>query len=339
MIIRENWPLKQLNTFGVDVYTGAFARITDPGDLIQLKDTWHFTDEKIFILGGGSNTLFIRNFDGLVVHNSIKGISVCEEDSDTAVVKAGAGETWNDLVNFCVEKKLGGIENLTLIPGSVGAAPIQNIGAYGQELKDTFYSLDAFEFSSVNFRKFSKDECKFGYRNSIFKNEVKNKFIITAVELKLYKYHKLNLGYKGLREEVEKTGNKKPGISDVSSAVEKLRRSKLPDPAIIGNAGSFFKNPVINTTFYEQLKRKISELDGIIVEENKIKISAGLLIEKCGWKGKRKGDVGTFPNHALILINYGNATGEEIFNFALEIQKSVENNFGISLEFEVNCIN
>ena len=338
MDIKNNYSLKSLNTFGVDVIATDYIEIKTINDLVKSIDNNEFSDHKIFILGGGSNTLFVDNFTGLVIHNSITGITIEEEDSETVLLKAGAGESWNDVVKFCVRKNLGGIENLTLIPGSTGAAPIQNIGAYGQELKDTFHSLEAFEISSRKTRSFTKNECSFGYRNSVFKNELKDKFIITSINLKLNKRPDLNIEYKGLKEELARLGIKHPGIKEVSTAIGNIRLRKLPSPDKLGNAGSFFKNPFVDELKFELLKRKFSDVNGNPTNNGIIKISAGWLIEKCGWKGKREGNVGVYPEHALIIVNYGNATGKEIFDFAVGIKKSVENEFGISLEFEVNCI-
>ena len=338
MTLKNNYPLKNLNTFGVDAFAKYFAEVKSINDLSDIFQNRDISNNKVFVLGGGSNTLFVDNYEGLVIHNSFKGISIEEEDSETIVLKAGAGEIWNDVVKFCVKRNLGGIENMTFIPGSVGAAPIQNIGAYGQELKDTFYSLDAYEISTGLLKTFIKDDCRFAYRDSVFKNDLKNKFVITSIKLKLNKRPDLNLEYKGLKEELESSGIKHPGIREISYAVEKIRRSKLPLPSELGNAGSFFKNPVIEKDKFEKLKMKHNDLSGNVVNDGKIKISAGWLIERSGWKEKRTGDVGTFPKHALIIVNYGNAKGNDIYSFAKEIKNSVENEFGILLEFEVNCV-
>ena len=338
MTLKNNYPLKNLNTFGVDAFAKYFAEVKSINDLSDIFQNRDISNNKVFVLGGGSNTLFVDNYEGLVIQNSFKGISIEEEDSETIVLKAGAGEIWNDVVKFCVKRNLGGIENMTFIPGSVGAAPIQNIGAYGQELKDTFYSLDAYEISTGLLKTFIKDDCRFAYRDSVFKNDLKNKFVITSIKLKLNKRPDLNLEYKGLKEELESSGIKHPGIREISYAVEKIRRSKLPLPSELGNAGSFFKNPVIEKDKFEKLKMKHNDLSGNVVNDGKIKISAGWLIERSGWKEKRTGDVGTFPKHALIIVNYGNAKGNDIYSFAKEIKNSVENEFGISLEFEVNCV-
>lgn len=338
MTLKNNYPLKNLNTFGVDAFAKYFAEVKSINDLSDIFQNRDISNNKVFVLGGGSNTLFVDNYEGLVIQNSFKGISIEEEDSETIVLKAGAGEIWNDVVKFCVKRNLGGIENMTFIPGSVGAAPIQNIGAYGQELKDTFYSLDAYEISTGLLKTFIKDDCRFAYRDSVFKNDLKNKFVITSIKLKLNKRPDLNLEYKGLKEELESSGIKHPGIREISYAVEKIRRSKLPLPSELGNAGSFFKNPVIEKDKFEKLKMKHNDLSGNVVNDGKIKISAGWLIERSGWKEKRTGDVGTFPKHALIIVNYGNAKGNDIYSFAKEIKNSVENEFGILLEFEVNCV-
>ena len=338
MTLKNNYPLKNLNTFGVDAFAKYFAEVKSINDLSDIFQNRDISNNKVFVLGGGSNTLFVDNYEGLVIQNSFKGISIEEEDSETIVLKAGAGEIWNDVVKFCVKRNLGGIENMTFIPGSVGAAPIQNIGAYGQELKDTFYSLDAYEISTGLLKTFIKDDCRFAYRDSVFKNDLKNKFVITSIKLKLNKRPDLNLEYKGLKEELESSGIKHPGIREISYAVEKIRRSKLPLPSELGNAGSFFKNPVIEKDKFEKLKMKHNDLSGNVVNDGKIKISAGWLIERSGWKEKRTGDVGTFPKHALIIVNYGNAKGNDIYSFAKEIKNSIENEFGISLEFEVNCV-
>ncbi len=338
MYIKYDYSLQHINTFKVNVSAKIYAEVKSVNDLIDICGSTEFKYHKKFILGGGSNTLFIENYNGIVVHNSLKGIGIEEEDSETVIVKSFAGENWNDVVKFCVQKNLGGIENLTLIPGSIGAAPIQNIGAYGQEIKDALHSLEAFEISSGNIKSFTKNECKFGYRNSIFKNELKNKIIVTSVKLKLSKRPELNIEYKGLKDALEKAGVKHPGIKEVSSVIEKIRSKKLPSPDKIGNAGSFFKNPIVDKSKFESIKKDYRDMTGNLVDEENLKISAGWLIEKCGWKGKRLGNVGTYPEHALIIVNYGGAKGKEIFDFALDIKKSVENQFGISLEFEVNCI-
>jgi UDP-N-acetylmuramate dehydrogenase len=338
MKIENNYSLKKLNTFGVNAFSKYYAEIKNVIELSEIIDTKEIIGQKLFLLGGGSNSLFVDNFDGFVIRNSINGISIEGEDSETVFIKAGAGELWNNVVRFCVQKNLGGIENLTLIPGSTGAAPIQNIGAYGQEIKDTFHSLEAIEIKSGTIKTFTKNECEFGYRHSIFKGILKNQFMITSVNLRLNKRPELNLEYKGLIEELERLGIKHPGIMEISTAVKNIRLRKLPLPEQFGNAGSFFKNPIVDKSKFELLKKRFNDIAAIPLAENALKLSAGWLIEKCGWKGKRINNVGTYPQHSLIIINYGDATGREIFDFAMQIKNSVENEFGISLEFEVNCV-
>jgi UDP-N-acetylmuramate dehydrogenase len=290
------------------------------------------------VLGSGSNILFTKDFDGLIIKLSAANIQIIEEDNDFVLVEAGAGVIWDDLVKYCVERNFGGIENLTLIPGTVGASPIQNIGAYGQELADTFESLNGVFIDSSEQKTFRKSECRFSYRSSIFKQELKNKFIITSIRLKLSKVPKTNTTYKALSDFLIKKGIANPTIKDISNAVAEIRRSRLPDPLEIGNAGSFFKNPVVSEENYRKLKNDYPEIISFPSESGKIKISAGWLIEKSGWKGKRVGDVGTSPDHALVICNFGSATGAEILEFAMRIKEEVSNKFGIILEEEVNIL-
>ncbi|MDH3269626.1 MAG: UDP-N-acetylmuramate dehydrogenase, partial [Ignavibacteria bacterium] len=284
------------------------------------------------------NILFTKDFDGLIIKVSQSDINVLEENNDSVLIEVGAGINWDDFVKFCVEKNYCGIENLTLIPGTVGAAPIQNIGAYGQELADTFYELNGFYTDTCQKKTFGKNECKLSYRSSIFKEKLKNKFIITSVRFKLSKIQKPNTLYKTLNEYLSNKQNTNPTIKDISRAVEEIRRQRLPDPEKIGNAGSFFKNPEMNFENVERLKAEYPNIKTFPSELNKVKISAGWLIEKSGWKGKRAGDVGTSPEHALVICNYGNATGAEILEFAMRIKEEVANKFGITLEEEVNII-
>jgi len=337
-LLLQNHSLKYFNTFGVDVRSKLFVEIVSLEDLIKIISTSEIKSEKKIILGGGSNILFTKNFDGLVLKIAITGIKILEENDKTVLVKAGSGVVWNDLVKFCVEKNYGGIENLTLIPGTVGAAPIQNIGAYGQELADSFVSLDGLFLDNMEQKTFTNEECNFSYRYSIFKEELKGKFIITSIRLKLSKNPKLNTTYKSLREYLSKKRIINPTIKDVSIAVESIRRSKLPDPDKIGNAGSFFKNPVVNSDRFNQIQSEYSDVVGFPSVEGKIKISAGWLIEKCGWKSKRVGDVGTAPDHALVICNFGDATGAEILEFSMRLKEEVANRFGITLQEEVNIL-
>ncbi|MCU0406924.1 MAG: UDP-N-acetylmuramate dehydrogenase [Ignavibacteriaceae bacterium] len=335
-MLHKNHSLKKLNTFGVEAKAKLFAEVFSLDELINLLTDEKVDREKILVLGNGSNILFTKDFDGLVIKLSSSDIKIIDETTNTVLIEADAGVIWNDLVKFCVDRNFGGIENLTLIPGTVGAAPIQNIGAYGHELADSFDSLNGIFIKSGDRKTFSKSECRFAYRSSIFKEEFKNKFIISSVRLKVSKSSKPNTSYKGLSDYLSKKEIANPTIKDVSDAVTEIRRSKLPDPAKIGNAGSFFKNPVLSENSFRSLKAEYPDIIKFSSDSGQIKISAGWLIEKCGWRGKRTGDVGTSPDHALIICNFGNATGAEILEFAMRIKEEVANKFGIKLEEEVN---
>jgi len=337
-LLTQNQSLKNFNTFGVDVKAKLFVEVFSEDELIKLLSDEKFKFEKKIILGGGSNILFTKDFDGLIIKVCISYIKVLEKNDESVLIEAGAGVIWDDLVKFCVDKNYGGIENLTLIPGTMGAAPIQNIGAYGQELADTFVSLNGVFIDSAETKTFSKKECRFSYRSSIFKEELKNNFVVTSVQLNLKKNPKPNLTYKALSDFLAKNGINNPTIKEVSGVVAEIRKSKLPDPQKIGNAGSFFKNPVISENSFRKLKAVYSDIVSFPSESGQIKISAGWLIEKFGWKGKRVGDVGTSADHALIICNFGNATGSEILEFAMRIKEEVSNKFGIKLEEEVNIL-
>lgn len=338
MKLLQNHSLKNLNTFGVDVKAKLFAEVYSEKDLIILLADKKINSERKLILGGGSNILFTRDFDGIVIKLSSSKIEIVNEDTDSIFIEADAGVIWNELVKFCVEKNYSGIENLTLIPGTVGAAPIQNIGAYGKELADTFVSLMGVFINSTEPKSFNRNECRFSYRSSIFKEKLKNNFVITSVRLKLSKVAKPNTSYKVLSDYLSKQKITNPSIKDISEAVAEIRRNKLPDPAKVGNAGSFFKNPVVSETLFQKIKYDYPDVVSFSSESGRIKIAAGWLIEKSGWKGKRVGDVGTSPDHALIICNYGNATGAEILEFAMRIKEDVSNKFGIILEEEVNIL-
>ena len=337
MQVIENFPLKNLNTFGVAANAAWYVDIRDEDDLQALfaQDRWK--DYPRLVLGGGSNMLFTADFSGLIVHVKIQGIRY-EVKGDDVFVTAGGGVIWNDLVNFCVDNGFAGIENLSLIPGSVGAAPVQNIGAYGVELQDIFHSCRAFEIASGKIRVFDKEDCGFSYRDSVFKSALKGLYIITEVSFKLSKIFKPELTYGAISDELQKRGISNPGIKDLSTVVSHIRVSKLPDPATIGNAGSFFKNPIIPEAQFLKLKSDFPELVHFPATKGHIKISAGWLIEHCGWKGKVVGNTGTWKNQALVLVNHGNATGKEIFKFSEAIIESVHAKFGILLEREVNII-
>ena len=337
MQVIENFPLKNLNTFGVAANAAWYVDIRDEDDLQALfaQDRWK--DYPRLVLGGGSNMLFTSDFSGLIVHVKIQGIRY-EVKGDDVFVTAGGGVVWNDLVNYCVDNGFAGIENLSLIPGSVGAAPVQNIGAYGVELQDIFHSCRAFEIASGKIRVFDKEDCGFSYRDSVFKSALKGLYIITEVSFKLSKIFKPELTYGAISDELQKRGISNPGIKDLSTVVSHIRVCKLPDPATIGNAGSFFKNPVIPEAQFLKLKIDFPEIVHFPAQEGYIKISAGWLIEHCGWKGKVVGNTGTWKNQALVLVNHGNATGKEIFKFSEAIIESVNAKFGILLEREVNII-
>lgn len=290
------------------------------------------------VLGGGSNVLFTNNYDGLIIRNRIENTNILFENEEYVDVKVGAGMNWHSFVLYTIEKNYPGLENLSLIPGCVGAAPIQNIGAYGVEIKNTFLELEAINIEDGSMRTFSNQECRFGYRDSIFKNEARNKFIIVSVTFRLNKKTKANTSYGAINDQLKVMNIDQPTIRDISNAVIAIRQSKLPDPKVIGNAGSFFKNPEIQLKQYEILKEKFPAIVGYPSAENKIKLAAGWLIEQCDWKGKRIGNTGMHEKQALVLVNYGQATGEELLSHAKKVQQSVREKFGVELEMEVNIV-
>ncbi|WP_420321842.1 UDP-N-acetylmuramate dehydrogenase [Flagellimonas sp.] len=337
MNIQENISLKNHNTFGIDVKAKAFVEITGLAQLQKVLELKAFP--KKFILSGGSNMLLTKDIDALVLYINLKGISVLEENDDEVVLKVMAGENWHDLVLWSLEQGYGGLENLSLIPGNVGTAPIQNIGAYGVELKDVFVSCTAMEIKTGELVAFDKEACKFGYRDSIFKNEAKDDHIITSVSLKLTKQnHRLNTGYGAIEDELKKNGIVYPTIQDISNAVIAIRQSKLPDPKEIGNSGSFFKNPIVSKKTYQKLKKENPYLPSYQMDDDQYKIPAGWLIEQCGFKGKRYGDAGVHEKQALVLVNHGSATGEELLKLAELIQTTVAQRFDIQISAEVNII-
>jgi UDP-N-acetylmuramate dehydrogenase len=338
MLIKENQSLKPYNTFGIDVSAQNFVEVASLEELQQVFE--HFPAETTphLTLGGGSNLLFTGDYAGLVIKVSFKGIEINEENEHEVVVKAAAGEDWDQFVNHCVELGWGGLENLSLIPGQVGSSPIQNIGAYGVELKDCFESLDAFDKNTGTIKTFYAADCRFGYRDSLFKREARGKYVIVSVSFRLRKNnHMLKLDYGTIQSELRQQGISHPSIADVRRVVCNIRRSKLPDPAVTGNAGSFFKNPVINQEHFERLKAKYP---GLVAFPDKggIKLAAGWLIEQAGWKAYREGDAGVHPLQALVLVNHGNASGKDIASLAEKIKKSVAESFGVKLETEVNII-
>ena len=335
MNISHNVSLKKYNTFGIDVTAKDFIAVTNTNDLLKVLQ---LNNQNLFILGGGSNMLLTKNIeDALVVHVNIKGKTIIKENNDFAWVTVNAGENWHEFILWSLEKGYGGLENMSLIPGNVGTAPIQNIGAYGKELKDNFVECDAIEMATGKSKTFSKTACEFGYRNSIFKNELKGQYIITSVTFKLTKKnHDLNTGYGAIENELKNQNITSPSLKEISNAVIAIRQSKLPDPKVLGNSGSFFKNPVISQTEFEQFITKFPEAPSYRVSDIEVKIPAGWLIEQAGFKGKQFGDAGVHKNQALVLVNYGNASGQEIWNLAMKIKTSVLEQFGIEINPEVN---
>lgn len=320
----------------MDVKAAAFTEITSEEQLPALLKLVNTYSGPVLFLGGGSNLLFTGDFNGLVVHIATKGIEVVDEDEDYVYVRGKAGENWNDFVQFCVTRNYGGLENLSLIPGNVGSAPIQNIGAYGVEIKDTIYMLDAIAVRSGEFREFFSDECDFGYRHSIFKTELKGSYIILSVTFRLHKNPGLSLSYGSIKDQLNAMGLKE-SVQAVSEAVISIRRSKLPDPLELGNAGSFFKNPVISNQHFNQIQALHHGIPSYPADGG-VKLAAGWLIEKCGWKGFRDGDAGVHEKQALVLVNYGAANGTQILALAHKIMDSVKTTFGVEIEPEVNIL-
>lgn len=330
--------LQPYNTFGLDVSCKGIIEIKNKDQLKNELSLLAADNEEFMILGGGSNVLFTGNLNKYVLLNRIKGIEILDERDNDVLIEVGSGEIWHDLVLHCVNNGWGGIENLSLIPGCVGASPIQNIGAYGVELKDVFESLTAISTDGSEFRDFTGNECRFGYRDSVFKREFKGKYIITNVRLRLKKNSEPNTSYGAIKKVLEENGISTPSIKDVSDAVIQIRRSKLPDPAVIGNSGSFFKNPVVKRGFYRQISNLYPEMPFYLVDDDHVKIPAGWLIEKAGLKGVRFGNTGCHEHQALVIVNYGGATGAEIVEHAHRVMDTVEKKFGIRLEPEVNII-
>jgi UDP-N-acetylmuramate dehydrogenase len=335
--IQKNVSLKNFNTFGVEAAARFFVEINHQDELTELFMDPQWKQMKTLVLGGGSNMLLINDFDGLVIRMNIRGIEH-RINHNEVFIEAGAGEVWNDLVNFCVIRGYAGLENLSLIPGSVGASPIQNIGAYGVELKDAFNSCCAFEPATGTFKTFNKADCRFDYRESVFKEELKDQYIIVSVKLQLSLLSDFNLQYGAIREELAKRNITTPTIKDVSQVVSHIRVSKLPDPSTIGNAGSFFKNPVISAADFARVQAVFPEIVHYPAADGQVKLAAGWLIEQCGWKGKGVGHTGTWKNQALVLVNHGGATGTEVYTLSSQIIDSVSTKFGISLHREVNII-
>lgn len=338
MTVHENYSLKTLNTFGIDASARYYTQASSVAEFQEIISTATYKNTPKLILGGGSNLLFTKNFDGLVLKNNLKGISIVKETEDHYYVKAAAGEVWHQFVMYCVEHNFAGLENLSLIPGNVGASPMQNIGAYGVEIKDSFYELEALHIQDNTLHTFSNADCKFGYRESVFKRALKNQFIIVSVTFKLLKKPVFNTSYGAIEKELQVMGIQVPSIQSISKAVCNIRSSKLPNPAEIGNAGSFFKNPEISADKLNSLKTQFPELVSYDLPNGNAKLAAGWLIEQCGWKGKTIGDAGVHKLQALVLVNYKNATGAEILALSQQIMDSVQHKFGVELEREVNII-
>jgi len=363
----EHFSLKKYNTFGIDVTARYFAVFSDEDQLAGLLAEAKTGRESVFVLGGGSNILFTKDIDGQVLKNEIKGIELVDEDEEYIYVRAGAGESWHGFVEYCLGRSWAGVENLSLIPGSVGAAPMQNIGAYGVEIKDVFHELTAWDLEENKVYTFTLNDCRFGYRESIFKQEYKGRFIILSVTFRLNRIPVFHTAYGAIREELEKMGVQDLSIQAISKAVVNIRTSKLPDPAQIGNAGSFFKNPIIPSMHFAYLRKEFpgivgypeaapggtgtgstsapapggissASAPGPTSAPAATKLAAGWLIEQCGWKGYRHGDAGVHARQALVLVNYGHATGHELYDLSEQILKSVHEKFGVTLEREVNIV-
>jgi UDP-N-acetylmuramate dehydrogenase len=338
--ILKNVSLQPFNTFGFDVQAHSMVRCSSLEEIQQGLSSAQEEQQSVIILGGGSNILLTKNLDALVLKIEIKGIEVLDETSESVRVRAGAGENWHEFVLHALSRNWGGVENLSLIPGTVGAAPMQNIGAYGVEIEHVFHSLRAINRTTGELYTFKPEQCEFGYRESVFKKELKEKFIIYDVTFDLTKppHHQLNTSYGAIESTLAEWGVSSPSIHDVSNAVIAIRQSKLPDPAKIGNSGSFFKNPAISNDQFNELKQEFPELPGYPMGQMATKVPAGWLIERCGWKGFERNGVGVHKKQALVLVNYGDGRGEEVEKLARAIQESVESKFGITLHPEVNIL-
>ncbi len=337
MQIQTNFSLKKFNTFGIEAKATQFVAVHNLEDLKSILKS-HVSNKK-FILGGGSNMLLTQDIDALVIHIDLKGKKIIKEDENFVWVESQAGENWHEFVLWTIDQNFGGLENMSLIPGNVGTTPVQNIGAYGTEIKDTFVSCNAINIGTQEMKTFTKDECNFGYRESVFKNEAKDKYVIVSVIFKLTKrLHKINTSYGDITIELEKQNVTIPTLKDVSNAIIAIRQSKLPDPKELGNSGSFFKNPIISKELFEKVQQKFPEIKFFEVSATEVKVPAGWLIENAGLKGYRTGDAGVHKNQALVLVNYGNATGKDILNLSKYVQKTVFDKYGIEIETEVNVI-
>ena len=338
MEILNNISLLAYNTMGIDVGAQYFTSFSGEDELLEVLNAPVASQSPLLVLGGGSNILFTSNYNGLVLKNNLRGIDIIKEDGHYVYVKVGAGENWHSFVEYCLQKNLAGVENLSLIPGNVGASPMQNIGAYGVEIKDVFEELEAMHSGDKRIHTFSVNDCAFGYRESVFKQRYRDQFIILSVTYRLRKTPHFNTSYGAIEQELERMGVQELSIQAVSQAVINIRRSKLPDPKEIGNAGSFFKNPSVPAALYDQLKIQFPGIVGYANTDGTVKLAAGWLIEQCGWKGVRRGDAGCHARQALVLVNYGHASGKDIYDLSEDILQSVKEKFGVKLEREVNIV-
>jgi UDP-N-acetylmuramate dehydrogenase len=335
MQILSDYSLKKHHTFGIDISARYFTEINSVAEFKELQQNAVYKNNPLLILGGGSNLLFTKNYAGLVIKNNLKGMELIKQDENHVWLKVAAGENWHGFVLWCVANNYGGVENLSLIPGCVGASPMQNIGAYGVEIKDVCDEVQVIDLQTGEERIFTNAECRFGYRESVFKHIYKNKYLITAVVFKLNKKPVFNTSYGAIEQELKAMGVE-PSIRTISDAVINIRSSKLPDPAKIGNAGSFFKNPEVSKQKHDELKRQFPNMIAYTLDNGNYKLAAGWLIEYCGFKGKRVGDAGVHVNQALVLVNYGSAKGEEIYKLSQQILDTVKDTFDVVLEREVN---
>ena len=335
-MIQKHVNLKPYNTFGIEVFAAGFARFSSTFELKKILEENTFS--QLLILGGGSNLLLTKDFDGLVLKNEIQGFKILEETDENVIVEAGAGENWHEFVLNCIEKGYAGVENLSLIPGSVGASPMQNIGAYGVEIKDVFHHLIAYHIATGEMHTFDKEACQFGYRESVFKTSFKGQYVICRVAFELSKSPEINTSYGAIETELKEKNIVEPTICDVSNAVISIRQSKLPDPKVIGNAGSFFKNPVVDESIVQEIQKNYPDVPNYPASNGRRKLAAGWLIEQAGWKGKTFDTFGVHKLQALVLVNYGGSTGNQIYSLSSEIIKSIEEKFGVTLEREVNIL-
>ncbi len=338
MQIRKHVSLKNLNTFGIDAVADSLVELVSLPDAIAYFQNEHDASAKSLVLGGGSNVLFLDDFHGRVIGNRLKGITEIDADAEHVYLEVAAGENWHQFVLHCITNNLGGVENLSLIPGNVGASPMQNIGAYGVEVKDVIAEVKAIEIASGKTRSFGVPECEFGYRSSVFKTSLKDKYFITSVVFRLNKHPEFNISYGAIATELATFADPRPSLANISQAVINIRESKLPNPNVVGNAGSFFKNPIIPKTHYEELKEKFPSMPVYPISPENVKVPAGWLIEQCGWKGKDLGGYGVHKDHSLVLVNYGGASGRKIFQLSEDIIDAVQEKFGIRLEREVNVV-